>query len=184
MHHRQARALAAFALLSAASTWCTGCTPAPSPSGPVATATDAGAVVERCPHGCIANTDVDATPVNLAVVMVCERYRIAYEQGDTAAIVALAAPAYHDDADGGRPALDRASLPAELARRFASQSAARFDARYHSVVRDPSGARATVTFSALISVMADGGAWRHAANSDRRLVLVLADGRWLVAGGM
>jgi len=146
----------------------------------------------------IPETNIPDTPANRQIIETVERYRVAVESKDIAALLLMASEGYREDAGtpSGRDDYGYEGLREVLQTRFKKATDIRYALRYVSVYRrckqgnDPAsndGCRAYVDVLIDASFSIDsstGGTMRPDMRDQNQLVLEWNGDRWLFLSGM
>jgi hypothetical protein len=134
----------------------------------------------------IRGTQVVDSQENREILDTVDKYRMAMEQRDTAALLAMAHRDYHED--GGTPTgsddYGYAGLRDALATRFVRAENIRFGMRYMRITIEQGRAFVDVIVDASYSVPTDRGVSRLDMRDQNQLVLVRDGRRWLFVSGM
>lgn len=160
-----------------------------APQAPPPPRPEPAVAVERAPltpptaaEPTIPGSDVPDTRENRSVIAFCERYRSAMEARDAAALLALASPAYLDDAGtpGSDDDMSYDGLRAYLKGMFASVERISYAIRYRAIHDD--GQRIVVRVSHSASYVIEGKP--RTSVGDNELVLERHEGAYRVLSGM
>ena len=141
-----------------------------------------------CAHAKIANTSIDDTPENRAVLEVVESYRQAFQSRDAGALLALVSPRYYEDNGNTDRAddYDREGLKAELAREFDQTKALQLDVKINDIAVEEDQARAFAYVEYTIRAhnkFPSGERWQ--TDSDRARITLEREGdKWLIVSGI
>jgi hypothetical protein len=140
-----------------------------------------------CSRDYIPNTDVENTELNEKVIHFCEEYRHAVERRNTALLLKLADPSYHEDGGNADATddLDYAGLRDYLEGKFRDTKAIRYEIRYRRVGKGRGNEiYVDYTYSASYKLgTAEGEIWRRTV-ADNRLELVPAGDSYRIVAGM
>ncbi len=135
----------------------------------------------------IPNTDIRDTADNRAIYSVIEAYGQAMRNKDAAAVLALVAPDYFDDAGTPDPSddLDRAKLERALPADFAKLQSVRLELQVRSIESQKDAATAEVYYDASYDIQTPGGEVVPRRESDvHRMRFRKIDGQWKIASGL
>ncbi len=137
------------------------------------------------PHR-IPGTEARDTPENRQVYDVVQAYRQAMEKRDAAAVLALVAPEYFDNAGTPEPNddLDRARLQQNLPQDLAKADAVRLDLTIRKIEVQGDRAEAEVFYDEYYRVQTPEGAVPRRDSDIHRMKLVKVDGAWKFASGL
>jgi hypothetical protein len=140
-----------------------------------------------CSREYIPNTDVENTDLNRKVIHFCEEYRHAVERRNTALLLKMADPSYHEDGGNADATddLDYAGLRDYLEGKFGDTKAIRYEIRYRRVGKGRGNEiYVDYTYSASYKLgTAEGEIWRRTV-ADNRLELVPHGETYRVVAGM
>ena len=134
----------------------------------------------------IPGTKVADTRINRELVDVCEKYRVALEQRDAPALLALAHPNYYEAS--GTPKGDDdygyEGLKQVISNRMAALKTVRYNIEYRAVDVQGSHARVDLRYDASFQIATPlGDRWERRQN-DKRIELENNGQRWLILAGM
>ena len=139
------------------------------------------ASVQRIP-----GTAVVDNKLNRELVEVCERYRHALEEKDSAGLLALAHPGYFEDS--GTPKGDDdygyEGLKQVILTRLRALRTVRYSIEYRSVELKGPRALVQIRYDASFQLATDMGDRWERKMSDKRIELEQEHGRWLIVAGM
>jgi hypothetical protein len=134
----------------------------------------------------IPGTKVPDTKLNREVLDVCEKYRHALEDRDSATLLTLAHPNYYEDS--GTPKGDDdygyEGLKEVLAKRLAALKTVRYTIEYRKVAIEGHHAMVDIRYDASFQLATEmGDRWERKQN-DKRIELENDGSRWLIIAGM
>jgi hypothetical protein len=134
----------------------------------------------------IPGTKVPDTRPNREILDVCEKYRHALEDRDSATLLTLAHPNYYEDS--GTPKGDDdygyEGLKDVLAKRLAALKTVRYNIEYRKVAIEGHHASVDIRYDASFQLATEmGDRWERKQN-DKRLELENDGKRWLIIAGM
>ncbi len=134
----------------------------------------------------IPGTKVADSRINRELVDVCERYRVALEQRNAPALLALAHPNYYEES--GTPKGDDdygyEGLKQVLSSRMAALKTVRYNIEYRSIDVQGNRARIDIRYDASFQIATPiGDRWERRQN-DKRIELENDGQRWLILAGM
>jgi hypothetical protein len=134
----------------------------------------------------IPGTKVADNKLNRELVDVCERYRHALEERDSATLLALAHPNYYEDS--GTPKGDDdygyEGLKQVLSTRLSALKSVRYNIEYRNVTVQGHHADVDIRYDASFQLATEmGDRWEHKMN-DKRIQLENDGHRWLIIAGM
>ena len=134
----------------------------------------------------IPGTKVPDTKPNREILDVCEKYRHALEDRDSATLLTLAHPNYYEDS--GTPKGDDdygyEGLKEVLAKRLAALKTVRYNIEYRKVAIEGHHASVDIRYDASFQLATEmGDRWERKQN-DKRLELENDGKRWLIIAGM
>jgi hypothetical protein len=141
-----------------------------------------------CTQELIANTDVEDTHENRAIIEFCETYRKAVERKDIQRLFSLAHEQYYEDSGtlDATDDIDIAGLREYLQTQFVQSNNIRYDIRYRRV---SPGSKNHVyvdyTFSASYKVPTDEGElWQRRVSENRLELVPIGEGSYKIIAGM
>jgi ketosteroid isomerase-like protein len=143
-------------------------------------------VTLACTPPRIPNTTIPDTPDTRAVLKVVEEYGVALQQKDAAALLALVAPTYFDDAGTTDPAddLDHAALSAALPGDLARLKGLRVEIVVRSLEVAGDTAVAEVFSDTWYQVTVKDGTVPRRDTDVHRMRFVRLQGGWKIASGL
>jgi len=134
----------------------------------------------------IPGTKVPDTRPNREILDICEKYRHALEDRDSATLLTLAHPNYYEDS--GTPKGDDDygydGLKEVLAKRMAALRTVRYNIEYRKVAIEGHHASVDIRYDASFQLATEmGDRWERKQN-DKRLELENDGKRWLIIAGM
>jgi hypothetical protein len=134
----------------------------------------------------IPGTKVPDNKINREILDVCEKYRHALEDKDSATLLTLAHPNYYEDS--GTPKGDDdygyEGLKEVLAKRLAALKTIRYNIEYRHVSIEGHHALVDIRYDASFQLATEmGDRWERKQN-DKRLELENDGRRWLIIAGM
>ena len=134
----------------------------------------------------IPGTKVPDTKPNREILDVCERYRHALEERDSATLLTLAHPNYYEDS--GTPKGDDdygyEGLKEVLAKRLAALKTVRYNIEYRKVAIEKHHASVDIRYDASFQLATEmGDRWERKQN-DKRIELENDGKRWMIIAGM
>jgi ketosteroid isomerase-like protein len=133
----------------------------------------------------IPGTEIEDTAQNRAVAEAVEAYRAALEKRDAAGLLALAAPAYLDDAGTPEPGddLDRQALEANLPKDLAGLDGLKVEITLRRIDVQGDDAIAEVFFEQFYRVTTPDGPVARRDSDMHRFRLKHTAGKWLFVAG-
>jgi ketosteroid isomerase-like protein len=146
----------------------------------------AALALAACSRHRIPGTEIPDNLDTRAIVAVIDQYRQAVEARNAAAVLALVAPSYFDDAGTPDPAddLDREQLARALPRHFEQLTAMRLGIGVKEVVVQGDRATANVFYDSHFRVATKGGEAAKSSSDVAQMRFVREGGQWLVASGL
>jgi hypothetical protein len=139
-----------------------------------------------CAHSKIANTNIEDTPEARAVLEVFGRYKLALENRDTTAILALAAPGYTDPGDPahGVGPTEFSNLKDKLQADLSKVTGVRLDATLKDL--DVKGTDAKLDYFQVLryAVATPNGEKWKSESDDARMKFTQVNGEWKIASGL
>ena len=134
----------------------------------------------------IPGTKVPDSRINREILDVCEKYRHALEDRDSATLLTLAHPNYYEDS--GTPKGDDdygyEGLKEVLSKRLAALKTVRYNIEYRKVAIEGHHALVDIRYDASFQLATEmGDRWERKQN-DKRLELENDGKRWLIIAGM
>jgi hypothetical protein len=134
----------------------------------------------------IPGTKVVDTKMNRQILDICERYRNALEERNSAQLLALAHPDYYEDS--GTPKGDDdygyEGLKEVLSRRLSSVKGIRYNIEYRKIDVAGNRAHVDIRYDASFQIATEmGDRWERKQN-DKRIELENDGKRWLIIAGM
>jgi len=144
------------------------------------------ALLAACGIRRIPGTEIEDNAQNRAVRDAVEAYRAALEKQDAAAVLALAAPGYLDDAGTPEPGddLDRHGLEAHLAKDLARLDGLKIELTLRRIDVDGDAAIAEVFFEQFYRVVTPDGPVARRDSDVHRFRLNRLGGKWLFVAGL
>ncbi len=137
----------------------------------------------------IPGTDIDDTSDTRAVIDVINKYRVAVEERNPQAIVAMADETFRDDGGSSSPDddLDYRRLKDALGQRFSRMEDVKLDMSVRKVEFDEGSANARVTYTYTVSFKLPGLTTRTQSETDIKQMLLKRGDRqasWLIVSGI
>jgi hypothetical protein len=134
----------------------------------------------------IPGTKVSDSKINREILDICEKYRHALEDRDSATLLTLAHPNYYEDS--GTPKGDDDygydGLKEVLAKRLAALKTVRYNIEYRKVDVEGHHAKVDIRYDASFQLATEmGDRWERKQN-DKRIELENDGKRWLIIAGM
>jgi ketosteroid isomerase-like protein len=144
------------------------------------------AALAACSPRRIPGTDIPDTADTRAITQVLERFRVAVERRDAAAVLALVSPRYFDDAGTADPSddLDYAGLSRALPADLARVSNVRVELKVADIKVDGDRAQAYMRYDARYRIVTRSGEVAKAQNDVNRIQLVREKDDWKIASGL
>ena len=136
------------------------------------------APLTACPVPKIPHTEIDDTPDNRKLLIVCKRFREAFEAKDADAIVKLASPRYLDARDN----ISYASLREQLQTTFDRTRELKLDITVRRIAVEGEHAQADYVFGLNYLMNGVEPQWKSSTD-DKRMTFERENGVWKVTSG-
>jgi len=136
------------------------------------------APLTACGPRMIPHTEIADTPDDRAILIICKRFREAFEARDAEAIVKLASPRYLDSRDN----ISYASLRDQLQATFDRTKELKLDVTVRRIIVEGDHARADYVFAINFLMNAAEPVWKSQTD-DKRMTLERENGEWRVTSG-